>query len=51
LPAQRGEATVSVAGHGVISQELGHCPGDGLRTLDLQEMADAIDDPFLDVRD
>ena len=41
----------SVAGHGVVPQELGHSSCDGLGTLDVQEMADAIDRAVLDVRE
>lgn len=41
----------SVAGHGVAPQELGHPSCDGLGTLDVQEMADAIDRAVLDVRE
>ena len=41
----------SVAGHGVAPQELGHPSCDGFGTLDVQEMADAIDRAVLDVRE
>ncbi len=41
----------SVAGHGVVPQELGHRSCDGLGTLDVEEMADAIDRALLDVRE
>src|SRR5215207_3219474 len=38
------------AGHGVTPQELRYRSSDGLRLLDLQEMADPVDRAFLDVR-
>jgi hypothetical protein len=44
-------APASVAGHGVAPQELGHPSCDGFGTLDVQEMADAIDRAVLDVRE
>ena len=44
-------APASVAGHGVAPQELGHPSCDGFGTLDVQEMADAIDRAVLDMRE
>lgn len=39
------------ASHGVAPQEFGHRLCDGFGTLDVQEMADAIDRAVLDVRE
>jgi hypothetical protein len=54
MAAMRGRLPLrgnQIAGHGVSREELSQLSSDGLRTLDVQEMAHAVDRALLDVRE